>query len=50
VGGLVSEWLGRLPEAGESVERNGLRIEVKASNGLRVELVRLSPAEAVQSE
>jgi CBS domain containing-hemolysin-like protein len=50
VGGLVSEWLGRVPEPGESVERSGLRIEVRASNGLRVELVRLSPAEAVQSE
>ena len=50
VGGLVSEWLGRLPEAGETVERNGLRIEVKSANGLRVELVRLSPAETVQSE
>ena len=28
VGGLVSEWLGRVPKAGESVERDGIRIEV----------------------
>src|ERR1043166_548953 len=32
VGGLVSEWLGRVPKAGESVERDGIRIEVLASD------------------
>ncbi len=42
VGGLVMEWLGRVPLAGEAVERNGIRIQVLASNELRVEKVRLS--------
>ena len=40
VGGLVSEWLGRVPKAGESVERDGMRIEVLACDELRVEQVR----------
>ena len=42
VGGLVMEWLGRVPQAGEIVERQGIRIEVLASNDLRVEQVRVS--------
>jgi putative hemolysin len=42
VGGLVSEWLGRVPAAGEKVERDGIRIEVLAGNELRVEQVRVS--------
>jgi len=42
IGGLASEWLGRVPAAGESVERDGLRIEVLASSSLRVEQVRVS--------
>jgi putative hemolysin len=46
VGGLVTEWLGRVPQPGESVEREGLRIDVLASNELRVEQVRLSRAGA----
>jgi putative hemolysin len=41
VGGLVTEWLGRVPEVGESVEREGIRVEVLAANGLRVEQVKL---------
>ena len=45
VGGLLSEWLGRVPAAGEVVERDGLRVEVLASNELRVEQVRLSKSE-----
>ncbi|MDE3198549.1 MAG: HlyC/CorC family transporter [Acidobacteriota bacterium] len=44
VGGLVMEWLGRVPKAGESIERDGIRIEVLASDDLRVEQVRLSPS------
>lgn len=44
LGGLISEWLGRVPAAGESVERDGIRIEVLASNGLRVEQVKVSRA------
>src|SRR6185312_4968193 len=31
VGGLVSEWLGRVPRSGETVVRDGLRIEVLVS-------------------
>lgn len=45
VGGLVMEWLGRVPQAGERVEQQGIKIEVLASNDLRVEQVRVSRAE-----
>jgi CBS domain containing-hemolysin-like protein len=44
-GGLVSEWLGRVPRPGESIEREGIRIEVLKSNDLRVEQVRVSKLE-----
>jgi putative hemolysin len=44
VGGLVTEWMGRVPRAGESVERDGIRIEVLQGNELRVEQVRVSRA------
>jgi putative hemolysin len=47
VGGLVTEWLGRVPRPGEAVERDGIRIEVLAGNELRVEQVRLSRAPSV---
>jgi putative hemolysin len=40
----VMEWLGRVPKPGESTERDGIRIEVLASDDLRVEQVRMSPA------
>jgi CBS domain containing-hemolysin-like protein len=45
VGGLVSEAAGHIPEAGEIVmlEPAGLRVEVVASNGRRVERVRVFP-------
>jgi magnesium and cobalt exporter, CNNM family len=43
VGGLVTEWMGRVPRAGEVVEREGIRIEILAGNDLRVEQVRVSP-------
>lgn len=46
VGGLVMEWLGRVPQAGETVERDGLRVEVLASDERRVEQVRISKVEA----
>ena len=42
VGGLVSEWLGRVPQPARVVERDGIRIEVLASDELRVEQVRIS--------
>jgi CBS domain containing-hemolysin-like protein len=45
VGGLVTEWMGRVPEPGETVERDGIRIEVLAANELRVDQVRISKAE-----
>ena len=41
IGGLLSEWLGRVPVAGEVVERDGIHAEVLAGNELRVEQVRL---------
>jgi CBS domain containing-hemolysin-like protein len=44
IGGLVMEWMGRVPHAGETIERDGLRIEVLASDDMRVEQVRLSKA------
>lgn len=50
VGGLVTEWLGRVPQPGEYVERDGLRVEVLASNDLRVEQVRLNRSHPVPHE
>ena len=47
VGGLVTEWLGRVPQPGETVERDGIRIDVLASDELRVEQVRVSRSQAV---
>jgi len=46
VGGLITEWTGRVPQTGERVERNGIRLEVLAGNELRVDrlrITRLSP-------
>ncbi len=42
VGGLVTEWLGHVPAAGEVLEREGIRVEVTAANDRRVSQVRLS--------
>ena len=47
VGGLVTEWLGHVPQPGEVVERDGIRIEVLASDERRVEQVRISRSQAV---
>ncbi len=47
VGGLVSEWLGRVPKAGEFVERDGVRLEVLVSDELRVGQVRISKSQTV---
>src|SRR5579885_1413807 len=44
VGGLVTEWLGHVPEAGEETERDGIAIKVLAANHLRVDQVRVSKA------
>jgi putative hemolysin len=46
VGGLITEWLGRVPKSGEFVERDGVRLEVLASDDLRVEQVRISKPES----
>ena len=46
VGGLVMEWLGRVPKPGEIIEQDGIRAEVLASDEMRVEQVRLSKAVA----
>jgi CBS domain containing-hemolysin-like protein len=50
VGGLVTEWTGRVPEPGESIEREGIRIEVLASNDLRVDQVRISKTEQAPND
>jgi putative hemolysin len=50
VGGLLTEWLGRVPAAGEFVERDGIRFEVLASDELRVGQVRISKSQAVAHE
>lgn len=47
VGGLVTEWTGRVPQAGDSIERDGIRIEVLSANELRVDQVRISRFEQV---
>jgi CBS domain containing-hemolysin-like protein len=48
LGGLVSEIAGRIPKAGETVvlEPLGLRVEIVASTGRRIERVRLFPPTA----
>jgi putative hemolysin len=50
IGGLVTEWLGHVPKPGESIERDGIRVEVLASDDMRVEQVRLSQAEPKPDE
>ena len=50
IGGLVTEWLGRVPHAGESVERDELRIEVLSSDNRRVAQVRLARASTVETD
>ncbi len=42
VGGLAAEWLGHVPQVGESIERDGVRIEIVAGDERRVEQVRIS--------
>jgi CBS domain containing-hemolysin-like protein len=41
----VTEWLGRVPKAGEFVERDGIRVEVLASDDLRVGQVRIAKSQ-----
>ncbi|NLG21659.1 MAG: HlyC/CorC family transporter [Actinomycetales bacterium] len=42
VGGLVLERLGRLGEVGDTVEHEGLRLEVLSLDGMRIERVRVT--------
>jgi putative hemolysin len=44
VGGLVTEWLGRVPKAGEEIQRDGIAIKVLCANQLRVDQVRIAKA------
>jgi magnesium and cobalt exporter, CNNM family len=46
VGGLITEWLGHVPAAGEEAERDGISIKVLAANHLRVDQVRVAKAAA----
>ena len=46
VGGLVTEWLGHVPDVGESTERDGISIEVLSANQVRVDQVRVAKAAA----
>lgn len=50
IGGLATEWLGHVPKPGEFIERDGIRVEILASDELRVEQVRLSKQELNKSE
>ena len=50
VGGLVTEWLGHVPAAGEELERDGISIKVLAANQLRVDQVRVAKAAARANE
>jgi CBS domain containing-hemolysin-like protein len=50
VGGLVTEWLGHVPAPGEAAERGRVRIEVLASDELRVGQVRISRSQTVAHE
>ncbi len=44
VGGLITEWLGHVPEVGEEAEREGISIKVLAASNLRVDQVRVAKA------
>ncbi|MBK5293830.1 MAG: HlyC/CorC family transporter [Acidobacteriia bacterium] len=46
VGGLVTEWMGHVPAAGERVEQGGIRIEVLSADERRVSQVRLTRVES----
>ncbi len=48
VAGLVSEIMGRIPAAGEAVERDGLRFEVLQSTSYKIERLRISSIPAAQ--
>lgn len=43
IGGLITEQLGRIPVIGDTLEWRGYRLEVRAANPRRAELVRIVP-------
>jgi CBS domain containing-hemolysin-like protein len=49
-GGLVTEWLGRVPKPGDFVDRDGIRIEVLTGDETRVTQVRLTKSQTVAHE
>jgi len=50
IGGLVTEWLGHVPEAGEETERDGISIHVLSANHVRVDQVRVAKAASKSTE
>jgi CBS domain containing-hemolysin-like protein len=44
IGGLITEWMGHVPRAGEESTRDGISIKVLAANDLRVDRVRVARA------
>ncbi len=50
VGGLVTEWLGRVPEPAEVIERDGVRLDILDSDELRVLTVRARKVAAVMAD
>jgi len=51
VGGLATEWFGRVPKVGETIERDGVKLEIISSDERRVDRLRLSRvAEAGEEE
>ncbi|HZO53015.1 MAG TPA: hemolysin family protein [Bryobacteraceae bacterium] len=50
IGGLITEWLGHVPKVNERIERDGLIIDVLASDERRVSQVRLRRAEPATPE
>ncbi len=50
VGGLATEWLGHVPEVGETVERDGIRMEITEGDERHVEQVRVSRAPVKETE
>ncbi len=50
VGGLVFDLLGHVPEAGESVVTDGLRLTVETVGGRRIQRVLVGPADGAEPE
>jgi CBS domain containing-hemolysin-like protein len=50
IGGLMAEWMGRVPAIGEEIEREGIRVKVLAGNDRRVDRVRVSRAQESLSQ